>query len=182
MNSMKVRAYKDGNNFVLYFEDCNPDMEKFLKNMLSPLMEGDSLLEEAEKESIDPVLPTGIGQYSGKHVSEVLSEYGNRGYATVAYLLNKNVLSDEADVREMLNQYLFDTFSGIDPMEYAGSLSMEQADEWLKCFDSLVGSSLKLKAKNLMGYEDYDAFLKSGSLEQKSSMIYNILLNMGFFE
>lgn len=180
MENINVMAYNDGDDFVLYFKNCSPDMKKFLTNMLNPLLCGDSQLEQVEKETVDPVIPEGCGRYTGKRVSEVLIEDGNKGYAVIAYILGQHKFSGEADVRELLSQYLFDTFSFVDPMEYAGSLSEEQADEWLKCFDSLVTPSLKQKAKNLTGFESYEEFLKDGTKEQKVSMVYNIIVNMGF--
>lgn len=183
MEGVKVRAFKDGNDFVLYFEDINPDMEEFLKNMLNPLLESDSLLEHPQKEDDDPVIPHGGGRYTGKRVSDILTEEGNKGYANIVFLKDTLKLFNTRDtmsVNEILDRYLVDNFSGVDPYEYAGGLSEEAADEWIKCFDSLITTELKTKVKNLTGFSSYEDFIKDGSHEQKLSLIYNVINNMGF--
>ena len=185
MDNVKIRAYQDGNDFVVYFENVNPDMKAFLQNMFNPIICGDALLEQPQKEAEDPIIPANCGSYSGKHVSDVLSSDGNRGYANIVYLRDTaKVFSDKDSlyVKDLLDQYLFDTFSGIDPQEYAGNLSEEQADEWIKCFNSLIDQNLRQKVKNITGFLTYEDFISKGSLEQKVSLIYNVIMNMGFHQ
>ena len=179
---MTIRTYQDGDDFVVYFENCRPDMKDFLINMFKPVMEKDSMLEQAEKEPADPVIPDGCGRYSGKRVTEVLQNDGNRGYATIAYILGKGLFSNETDVRDILNEYLYDTFAGVDPQEYAGSFNEEGADEWIKCFDTLITANQKEKVVNITGFSSYEDFIKEGTLEQKIALIYNIIMNMGFHQ
>ncbi len=182
MNNVKIRAFRDGNDFVVYFEDCNIEMENFLKNLLNPVIESDSNLESVDVIENDPVVPDGFGKISGLHISEVLSKQGNKGYANISYLKDQKVFNtrDTSRVNEILNEYLVDKFSSIDPQEYAGSLDMAQADEWIKCFDSIITASTKSKVINLTGFETYEDFIKEGTLEQKVSLIYNVIVNMGF--
>ena len=183
MDNVKIRAYKDGNDFVVYFENVSPDMESFLKNMFNPLMESDSKLEAPQIEAEDPVLPEGCGKCSGMKISEILEAYGNRGYANIIYFVEVAKVfgtKDTLSVKDILEEYLFNTFSGVDPKEYAAALSMEEATEWLKCFNNLVTEDTKQKVCNLTGFVDYRAYLKDASLEQKVSLIYNVIMNMGF--
>lgn len=182
-DNLKIRAFKDGKDFVVYFEDVSPDMESFLKNLFNPLIGSDSKLEQPQIEASDPVFPEGCGSYTGRRVSDILQKYGNKGYANVVYYKDTMKLFNTRDtlsVNEILEEYLFNTFSSIDPKEYAGGMSDEDADLWLKCFQNLVTSEMRDKVINITGFASYTDFLKDASLEQKVSLIYNVIMNMGY--
>lgn len=185
MENMDIRMFQDGDDFYICFKNINPDTKKFLQNLLNPVMEADSQLyaaEKAEEEIMIPESYKGTNIY-GLSVREVLNNLGNRGYANIVYIRDKGDFRDKvSEVNRILGEYLFNTFSSIDPQEYAASLSEAEADEWIMCFSSLITDDIKNTIKNATGFSSFDDFKKEGTLEQKASLIYMVIMRMGFHQ
>ena len=185
MENLEIRAFQDGNDFYICFKDINPSTKDFITSLLKPVMESESMLYAPEQASEDIMMPESIKGHKlyGLSVEEVLTKYGNKGYANIAYLKERGDFGDKTpDVAAILNQYLFDTLSGIDPERYAGDMNEEEADLWLQCFRTLINPNTKKAIKDATGFLSFEDFLKEGTLEQKTSLVYKVITDLGFHE
>lgn len=162
---MEIKAYQDGNDFVVVFKNCHPSQEKMIKNILSPAMcEDSTLLKEAEEESFDTLI--GYGKYEYQCAEEVLASEGDRGYANISYLLkNKHVNANRMSaIKDVLNHYLMDRMDSIaEPYTYCEELTEAEARTFAKCYQFYLSDQQMADISEQAGFENFQTFLEKAS-------------------
>ena len=187
---LNVRAYKDGDSLVLYFDKCSPQLEELVMGLIKPIMASEARVDAVEEEERDIIIPNiyytdpetkkpVLSDMSGKSVKQYLDEEGDRAYGNIKWILQKGKFGDDKEtVSRILAQWLVDKFYGVNPTEYAAGLSSEEVDNFLKSYSSLLTADMKNIIKNISATLDYDTFLKEAEKEKKMSLVMSIIENI----
>lgn len=160
---MDIKAYQDGDDFVLVFKNCSADIKKMLETLLQPSLFAEASAEKGET----PETVVGYGPYKSLTATEVLTKYGDAGYANLMYLISAKLLSKEAEeqARDSANLYLVDRFSSIDE-SYAENAEEKEIRSFAGHFAMYLSDTQKKSVTQQAGFEKFSDFIENAGILQ----------------
>ena len=176
-----INMYQDGNDLVIVFKNCTPDMKAMLEGFLQPALHSNSGGQNEKGDQSEPKIT--FGRYKNLTPTEILKQDGDMGYANLMYILIERKVDLSAEewtlTSTIVESYFHERIHSFgDPYKYAEEATDEEVENFFKYFAYEFSGTEEKELLESTGCSDLKAYRKNVSIETKRGAMAQIMEKM----
>ena len=178
MVNLNIGMAREGNDFILVFRNCTPELEDIIKGLLTTMAKSavthdrSDNQQDTSAESKRPEITS--GRYKGQTAKEALDR---DGVSAIAELLTVSDESEDvmADISVALNGYPSVYFKDVDPDKYTEGWGVKEIRQFMEIFEPLVPQTWRNEIAVRYGAADYESAKKTMTAKTAVEMICSFI-------